>query len=269
MPTQLFLIDWLLTNGLRLLAIIAIAWIGLAVLRSSVRGLLKRAVAKHAARLSDDEKNRAATIARVINRTVSTVVIAIVLMMVLSEFGVNIGPLIAGAGIIGVAIGFGAQSLVRDCVSGLFILIEDQYRVGDVVKIDALIGEVEDMTLRRTVLRDADGAIHQVANGDIKKTANYSRDSARVNVELPIAHGTEVDRIIALVNAVGTALAEDPDFKKAIKKTPSFERVESISGSGYIAIVAAGAAPHDQWRVANALRRRLLDAMRQEGIKLG
>jgi moderate conductance mechanosensitive channel len=263
------MMNWLLTNGVRIAAVIAGAWILLIALRAALRGVFLRVIAKRGARLSDDDRKRAATIARVVNRTVTVAVIAVVLMMVLSEFGLNIGPLIAGAGIVGVAVGFGAQTLVKDGLSGLFILMENQYRVGDVIRIDTITGEVEDITLRRTVLRDEDGAIHQITNGDIRRTTNYSRESARVSVSLPIAHGADAGPIIALANRVGAELAEDSAFKKMIKRAPAFDRIDTITGSGYAVIVSAGAAPHEQWRVQDELRKRLLEALQKEGVKLG
>src|SRR4030043_1754813 len=152
--------------------------------------------------------------------------------MLLSEVGINIAPVLAGVGIIGLAIGFGAQSLVKDIISGLFILIENQYRKGDVVKIADVSGLVEDINLRRTVLRDLDGIVHVVPNGEIRVASNLTKEWSRVNMNVSVSYGEDLDRVIAVINRGGRELAEDPEWAPSILTPPRALGGDNLGGSG-------------------------------------
>src|SRR4030043_525458 len=152
--------------------------------------------------------------------------------MLLSEVGIYIAPVLAGVGIIGLAIGFGAQSLVKDIISGLFILIENQYRKGDVVKIADVSGLVEDINLRRTVLRDLDGIVHVVPNGEIRVASNLTKEWSRVNLNISVAYGEDLDRVITVINRVGQELTNDPQWAPLIIKAPQVLRVDKLGDSG-------------------------------------
>ena len=140
--------------------------------------------------------------------------------MILSEIGIAIGPLMAAAGIAGLAFGFGGQYLIRDIISGLFITIENQYRVNDVVCFDGTCGLVEDITLRMTTLRDLDGTVHHVPHGEIKKVSNLSKYFSRVNLDIGIAYDSNLEKVISVINQVGNELAQDPEWKDKIIKAP-------------------------------------------------
>jgi small conductance mechanosensitive channel len=189
-------------------------------------------------------------------------------LMVLSELGVAIGPLLAAAGIAGVAVGFGGQYLIRDVITGLFILIENQYRVGDVVCFDETCGLVEQISLRMTVLRDLDGTAHHIPHGEVKKVSNLSKGFARVNLDIGVAYESDLAQVIEVINTVGRELAEDPAFKDAIVTPPAFLRVNEFADSAIMVKILGDTQPLKQWEVAGELRKRLKLAFDQQGITI-
>jgi small conductance mechanosensitive channel len=196
------------------------------------------------------------------------VVIAVVTFMMLSEIGLNIAPMIAGVGVVGIAIGFGAQSLVKDIIAGLFILLENQYRRGDVVKIADASGLVEDINLRRTILRDTDGVVHSVPNGEIRVASNLTKGWSRVNLNIGVGYGTDLDRAIAVINRVGKELAEDPAWSAQILKPPQVLRVDNLGDSAIDIKILGDTKPMQQWAVTGELRLRLKKAFDQEDIEI-
>jgi len=189
-------------------------------------------------------------------------------VMLLSELGINITPLLAGAGVLGVAIGFGAQNLIRDFLSGLFIFLEDQFNQGDVVEIAGRSGVVEEINLRRTVLRDLDGILHIIPNGEITISSNYTRDWARVKLDVPVAYGEDLDRVIAVINRVGKELAADKEFGPKIKTPPQVLRVQNFGDSGIDIRILGDVKPMEQWTVTGELRKRIKKTFDQEGIEI-
>jgi small-conductance mechanosensitive channel len=195
-------------------------------------------------------------------------VIVVAGMMILSQVGVDIGPALAGLGIAGIAIGFGAQSLVKDYFNGALILLENQFSRGDVVTIANTTGTVEDFSLRRTTLRDLDGVLHTVPNSEIHVASNRTRVWAGINLDVTVAHGTDVDRATDVVNAVGLAMDAEPRWADDILEPPRVLRVENIGELGItlkvVGKVRAGALP----ATTGELRRRLLAAFATHGIEL-
>jgi small conductance mechanosensitive channel len=196
------------------------------------------------------------------------VIVIVVIIMVLDEVGVPVAPVLAGFGIAGVAVGFGAQYLIRDLIAGIFIIMENQYRVGDVVKVADTAGLVEYITLRKTVLRDLDGIVHHVPNGEIKTASNYTRHFSRVNLDIPVAYGTDLDHAIQVINRVGKALAEDGKWRKVIKSPPQVLRVNNLGDSGIDIKILGDVKPMEQWAVTGELRLRLKKAFDDEGIEI-
>ena len=188
--------------------------------------------------------------------------------MILQEFGLKIGPILAGAGIVGVAVGFGGQYLIKDVITGLFIILENQYRIGDVVKIDGTEGVVQDITLRKTTLRDMDGTVHHINHGSIVLVSNLSKDFARVNIEIGIAYDTDLEHLIRVINRTGTELAEDPVFRESIISPPKFLRVQRFDQSAIIIKILGDTKPLKQWEIAGELRKRLKIAFDKEGIEI-
>jgi small-conductance mechanosensitive channel len=204
------IVAWLATNGLRIVIVFAGVWVLNRIAGLSIERVIRKVVKPDFYATAEAEKKREDTLIRVFSRTFAIILYLMAGMMVLSEFGVNIGPLIAGAGVAGVAIGFGAQYLIRDLITGLFIIMENQYRVGDVICLDGTCGQVEDINLRMTVLRDADGTVHCIPNGEIKKTSNMSKDFSRVNLDVGIGYDADIEKVTEVVNRTGAELAGDP-----------------------------------------------------------
>lgn len=227
---------------------------------------LRQSTADDAAAL--EAGKRVATLDALATWIIRAFVIVIAGMMILSQLGVDIGPALAGLGIAGIAIGFGAQSLVRDYFNGALILLENQFSRGDVVTIANTTGTVEDFSLRRTTLRDLDGVLHTVPNGEIHVASNRTRVWAGINLDVTVAHGTDVDRAADVVNDVGRAMDAEPRWADDILEAPRVLRVENIGELGItlkvVGRVRAGALP----ATTGELRRRLLAAFATHGIDL-
>ena len=261
---------WLLEHGIIILAYIIIAYIIYRLIKLFIPRLVTGFVkARGKGRHSKSWfANRAQTLSNMITWALGFIIGLIVLFMILSKLNINITPLLASAGVAGIAIGFGAQSMVKDFLSGLFILLEDQYNTGDVVKIAGIAGLVEEVNLRRTVLRDLDGILHTIPNGEITTASNYTRDWARVNLDVPVAYGEDIDHVFAVINRVGKELAEDEYFSKLIKTPPQALRVQKFGDSGIDIRILGDVRPMMQWEVTGELRKRLKKAFDEEGIEI-
>ncbi len=261
---------WLLESGMPVLLIIIIALLFYRVVALAIPKLVERYLQIRAKGRCSKlwYHNRAQTLSSVLTATIGGFVALIVLFMLLSELGINIAPLLAGAGVLGVAIGFGAQSLIKDFLSGLFILIEDHYNKGDVVEVAGHVGTVEEINLRRTVLRDLDGIVHSIPNGEISTSSNYTRDWARVKLDVPVAYGEDLDKVFEVLNRVGKELATDKVFGPKIKTPPQVLRVQNFGDSGIDIRVLGDVKPIEQWSVTGELRRRVKIAFDQEGIEI-
>jgi small conductance mechanosensitive channel len=196
------------------------------------------------------------------------IIIIMVVLMVLSEMGVSVGPILAGFGVVGIAVGFGAQYLIRDLIAGVFILMENQYRVGDVAKVADVSGLVEEINLRKTVLRDLDGVVHHVPNGEIRVASNYSMNFARVNLNISVTYDTDLDFAINVINRVCREMAEEEKWRKVLRTTPQVLRVDNLGDSGIDIKIVGDVKPLEQWNVAGELRLRLKKAFDAEGIEI-
>jgi small conductance mechanosensitive channel len=168
----------------------------------------------------------------------------------------------------GIAIGFGAQNLVRDFLAGVFVILEDQYRVGDVVRIAGIAGLVEDINLRRTILRDLDGIVHVVPNGEVRTASNFTKEKSRVNLDIVVAYKEDLDRVIEVLNRVGKELSEDPYFGPLITQPIQVLGVNEFQDSGIAIKVLGETRPIRQWEVAREFRKRVKKAFDQEGIEI-
>ncbi|HEY4712396.1 MAG TPA: mechanosensitive ion channel family protein, partial [Dehalococcoidia bacterium] len=195
-------------------------------------------------------------------------IIIVTIVMILSEVGVPVAPVLAGFGIVGLAIGFGAQYLIKDLIAGTFILLENQYRVGDVARVADITGLVEEITLRKTVLRDLDGVVHHVPNGEIRVASNFTRHFARVNLDVSVAYNTDLDHAMSVINRVGKELAEDENWRNVIKSPPQVLRVNNLGSSGIDIKIIGDVKPMQQWAVMGELRLRLKKAFDAEGIEI-
>ena len=199
---------------------------------------------------------------------VSVIVFSIVGFMVIAQLGYNIAPLIASAGIIGVALGFGAQSVVKDFLSGIFLILEDQYGVGDTVDVGAASGTVEAVGLRVTRLRDVNGTVWYVRNGELLAVGNMSQNWARTVLDIPVAFSEDLTRVREILREVAHAVWEDPEYRPEILEEPEVWGVERWDPDGVVVRVVVKTAPQQQWSVARELRERIKDRFDAEGIEI-
>lgn len=260
-----------------LLAAAGIILVGLVAMRLArlfVHGIVKALLDREATEGTSQElsavelKKRMDTLDALGSRVLQAFVVVIVGLMALGQLGLNIGPAIAGLGVVGIAVGFGAQALVRDYLTGALILVENQFGKGDVVRIAGVAGTVEDFSLRRTTLRDLDGVVHTVPNGEIKVSSNLTRVWSRVNQDVTIAYGTDIDKAIEVVDRVGREMTDDPIWKRRILEAPRVERVEALAEYGITLKILGSVRAAEQWSTAGELRKRLLAAFRDNGIEL-
>ncbi|MBF6600545.1 MAG: mechanosensitive ion channel family protein [Dehalococcoidia bacterium] len=260
--------QWFRDHGPAVFGALFLALVGAAIVRRIVRVALAPTIARQMAGRDPAEiRRRTDTLAGVIERTAQVVFMLWALFTILPEFGFNIGPALTGVGITGIALGFGAQTLVRDALNGLFILGENQYARGDVVAIAGVTGTVEDVTLRRTLLRDVDGVVYSVPNSAVIVAANYTRDFAKVRVSVPVVVTSDIDHVRAVVDDVGRQLALDPLYQGIVVTAPAYLRVETIDANGLAVQVTGTVRPGSQWEVAGVLRARLIAAFQREGIR--
>lgn len=258
---------WLFSHGIKIFLILAGSFLAFHVAKIFIKRGIRIMIEKtYEIRDGEAMEKRNETLASVIITGARVVIMVFSGLMVLPEFGVNIAPLLAGAGIAGLAIGFGAQSFVKDVISGLFILFEDQYRKGDVVKVAGVSGMVEDVNFRRTVLRDLDGVQHHIPNGEISSASNLTKQWSRVNMNISVAYDTNLDRAIKVLNEVGMSLAQDAHWAKFIIKPPQVLRVDEFSDSAIEIKVLGDTKPLKQWDVMGELRLRIKRAFDREGI---
>lgn len=246
--------------------IVGVLLLAFAVFRLVFPRVARTAMMRGAHPPDEEMARRADTIIGVVDRTAGIGVVLIGAITVMREVGVDITAIVTGLGITGLALALGAQALVRDAINGIFLLAEDQYRRGDVIRIAEVTGTVEDITLRRTIIRDEDGVVHSVPNGNISVVSNYTRDFAQVNVPVRVAYGEDLDRVRSIVDIVGREMRTDPHFGQLITDSPSLRAVDSVGEEGIRATVTVRARPSARWEVAGELRRRLADAFLREGI---
>ena len=268
-------IDWsrwsetMWTAGARVIVVAAAIFIALRIIERLIAPAIRATVSTQMAGEPQSEiDKRVDTLSGAANRTLSIVAVAVALLTILPEFGINIGALLAGAGVVGIAIGLGAQSLVRDVLGGLFILAENQYGRGDVVQLAGTSGVVEDVNLRRTLLRDLDGTVHCIPHSAITVSSNMTRARSRVNVVVTVPHGEDLERVFEAVNRTGEELARDPAWSGDVTSAPKVLGVEDLRPGGIDVRILGETLPNRQWDVMRELRLRLKRAFDSAGIKL-
>ncbi len=262
---------WFLGHGTRILVILLVGVVLWMATKRFMPALVHRAMAKPKRGERESgvgRKKREDTLLGVFMGLSQVIIIIIVSFMVLGELNINIAPILAGLGIAGIAVGFGAQYLIRDLIAGVFILMENQFRVGDVAKIADIAGLVEEVHLRKTVLRDLDGIVHHVPNGEIRVASNYTRRFSRVNLDVSVAYGTDLDKAMAVINKVGQELAEDENWKERIITPPQALRVNKFGDSGIDIKILSDVKAMEQWAIMGELRLRLKKAFDKEGIEI-
>ncbi len=261
--------DWLSVHGLKialiLIGVIALKYIAQKVIRSIVHGSIK---SSYLATDLDAEIKREDTLVGVLSGVTEVLLWATAVIMIIAEFGIEVGPVLAAAGIAGVALGFGSQYLIKDVIAGFFIIIENQFSVGDVVRMDSTSGLVEEITLRKTTLRDMDGIVHNIPNGTPAVISNLTKDLSRVNLDISIGYDAELEKVIAVIDKVGADLAEDEEWREDILKAPHFLRVNDFADSAIVVKIVGDTRPARQWAVSGELRKRLKLAFDKNGIEI-
>lgn len=242
------------------------------ILRNSIARVVRRTVRGHKFVNQIDEEKRAKTLITIFKTAISVIIWIVAIVVILWQLNVNIAALMTGAGVVGIVVGFGAQSAIRDFLAGIFVLAENQYRVGDIITLRPagveISGIVEDITIRITRLRDLDGNIHIVQNGSANAVTNMSFGFANVNVDVLVAYDSDVNKVEKVMNDVGCSMSDDPEWAGAIVEPIQFLRVDGFEDSG-VRIKALGKVePAMQWDVAGEFRRRLKDGFEKHGIKI-
>lgn len=254
--------------------VVVFAWVFLVLARQFLDRLIRRLIAREAAvgtareLTAAEVERRIDTVSTLLNSLLRVLVGTIAVIMVLGKFNVDVGPAVAGLGIVGIAVGFGAQSLVKDYFNGVLILVENQFARGDVVRVAGVSGTVEDFTLRRTTLRDADGVVHSVPNGEIGVASNLTRVWAQINENVTVAYGTDIDAATQVVDDVGRAMAEDPEWQDRVLEAPHVVRVEALGEYGVTLKVFGAVRAEERWAAPGEFRKRLLAAFREHGIEI-
>ena len=259
--------DVLAETGGRILGAFVVAWLSYWALRLVLRRIDQHITAQ-AGPSPTPQLQRTRTLLSLLRSVGVVLIVVIFLFMTLNAMGVQLGPLLAGAGVVGLAVSFGAQSLVKDVISGLFMLFENQFGVGDVIRIEGVSGAVEEMTLRVVVLRDVYGVVHIVPNGEIKKVSNLTRSWARVVLDVGVAYREDADRVMAVLREVGEELYADEDWRPLLVEPVEVPGIEAFGDSAVTIRVWAKTLPLKQWDVARELRRRIKVRFDREGIEI-
>jgi small conductance mechanosensitive channel len=257
--------DWAMSTGLRILLIIIVTLIAIkavSVLSARLAELFGRK------QMDEEYKKRASTLGSVIRHLLQVVVLLIAFITILGELGIEIGPILAAAGIVGLAVGFGAQSLVKDVINGFFILLEDQIRVGDVVNISGKGGLVEKVNLKMTILRDLAGNVHYIPNGSIEVVTNMTKEYSRYVFDIGVAYREDVDEVIEVIKAVDEELRNDPEFKDDIIEPIEVLGLDQFGDSALVIKARTTTRPIKQWRIGREFNRRLKKAFDERNIEI-
>jgi len=263
------ILAWLITSGLRIVLVVVIAFITIKLLYRLIDKLEARIAARSGAFESALETGRRLTTVRnLLKHLVFITILGIGAMIILRELGVDIAPIIAGAGIMGLAVSFGAQNLVRDIISGFFMIMEDQVRVGDVAVVNGTGGTVEEINFRTIVIRDIEGTVHVFPNGTVTQLANRSKGWARYVVDVSVSYKEDPDRVANVLKRVGEELAKDPLFGGFILDPIQILGVDNFGPNGYVVKSMIKTLPLKQWDVGRELRKRIKNKFEIEGIDL-
>lgn len=265
--------QWFQTHGINILIIIFGAWIFRHVAFLIIHSVMQRAVRSHFGNEAD-RKKRLATLEGLIDAVLKIGTFAVAFLMIVNELGINTAPILASAGVVGIALGIGAQSLIRDFMSGFFIIAENQYRVGDVVEISTLVGNVkvvgtvQAITVRTTIVRDLDGMLHHVPNGSIVVASNKTFGLGRINEDIIVDPDTDLDQLEKVVKQVGEKMAAEEAYEKKIKKAPTVGQIVGYNDRGIIVKIIADTQPGSQWEIKSEFYKRLRPELKKSKIKV-
>jgi len=262
--------DWFVAHGPYIIAVLAIAYLMYRLAKLLMPKMAGGWVGQRGKgrRALEELKKRRHTLSSVLTRWATVLIVVVAVLMILAEVGISIVPVLATAGVAGIVIGFGAQGVVKDMLRGTFILAQNLYNKGDVVQVAGKTGLVEDVSIWRTVMRDLDGIVHTIPSGEITTVSNYTKEWSRVNLNIPVAYGEDLDRVTEVLNRVGAELAQDEVFGAMITGAPRVLRVDNFGDSGIEIKVLGETKPLKQWDVAGELRKRIKKAFDEEGIEI-
>ncbi len=260
-------LNFLRVDAPKLLVIVVVTFVLIRLLKALTRRL--RSLGEIKGLPTGLRAQQLRTLSGVVHSAGVFVLLFLALLQILPILGINMGPLLASAGIAGLAIGFGAQTLVHDVINGFFILMENQYEVGDTVRVAGITGMVERMTLRATLLRDDQGALSTVPNGKIDVVSNLTRDWAQVALHVSVAYSENSDKVISVLKEVGKELAGDPDFSEMLVSDPQVPGIERVSGTEVDYMILVKTRPGTQYAVTRELRRRIKERFEKNNIQPG
>ncbi len=258
----------LAAGAVQVLVIVVVTLVMLWIVKRAVRKAVSARIPKVREETPEQLSARAETVSGVVTRTITFVAWIIAFIMILSVLGINVAPIIAALGLAGLAVGFALQNIIRDYFHGFLIIMEDWFRLGEVVSVGGEVGVVEAIGLRRTVLRDLNGTMHVVSNSKIEVASNMTRDWARINLDVSVAYKENLDDVIRVVNEVCQRLKDDPDWGGDLLTAPHVERVDSLGDHGIDIKILADVKPGKQWALSGELRKRLKARFDEEGIEI-
>jgi len=259
------LTQWMTENGARIILLVLLAFAANRFAASVIRNA-EHEIAEGDDQQSFERRKRLQTVGGTLRRFFSVLIWSAAVLMVLRELDVDITPVLTGAGIVGLAVGFGAQTLVKDIISGLFLITEDQVRLGDVAEINGIGGAVEEINLRTIVLRDLEGTVHTIANGEIRTLANRSKDFSYYVIDIGVGYDDDTDRIVEIVQEVARELRQDPKFASSILEALEVLGVDAFKASEVTLRFRIKTLPLKQWEVGRELRRRIKKGFDAKGV---
>jgi len=260
---------WAMTHGLRIAAVVAGAFITLRTTHLVIAQLEYKAARTVTGSADPERLRRAATISGIASKLIASVIWAIAGLIVLRELSIDVVPILTGAGIAGLALGLGAQNMVRDLIAGFFMILEDQVRIGDQVRVNGVAGSVQEINLRTTVLRDVEGAVHVFSNGAITTLANLSKDFAYAIVDVGIAREADLDEAMTVLREIGSAMQRDPAFAPVLLAPIEVLGIEAMGATRVTIRTRFKAMPLKHGDVARELRRRIVAEFGARGIAGG
>lgn len=261
------IVNWFVEHGVAILGILFVSIVSYWLL-GLITGALSRQIQEMDGQEDSELDKRTETIFRVVRSTGIVLILGTAVLMILTEIGVSITPVLASVGFAGLALGLGAQTLVKDIISGLFILIENQYTVGDAIEINGLSGSVEEMTLRATMMRGLNGTLHIIPNGEIRVVSNMSRDWSRAVLDVGITYDADVDAAVDLLNKIGEQMVEDTAVAPLLLETPFVTGIEGLDDWAVRLRIMARTHPGQQWAIQRYLRREIRLQFAAEGIDI-
>ena len=265
--TSVALTGWLFGSGLRILIIALLTYLIVRVIAAASQRL-EDIVGHERSPDMQEQLKRARTLSRLVQNALTAFAILLATLMILRELDVDVMPILTGAGILGLAVGFGAQTLVKDLISGFFLILENQVRVGDVARINGTGGLVEAINLRTVVLRDLEGIVHIFPNGSIETLANLTKDFSYAVIDVGIAYKEDPDKVIAVLGEIGTELAADPHYRLSVLEPLEILGVDAFEASQVTIKIRVKTLPLKQWEVGRELRRRIKRTFDARGIEI-